>query len=453
MSEESDGMAAHLSSPLLHRRIAIPEALLTTGKTPDGSTLTYGGDIRIGDLDGDGNPELIVYRSVNDVHDGGGMKPCFMGAFTMDGRLLWKDGEGGLQPSRPGPVAVYDVDGDGRDEIICFFLRKDVVAPPDSLANVAVQIREGATGRVLHQSAPHEICSCRDSGANWVHQRILVANLRGGRRPRDFVVKLGQRLVAFDDRLRVLWTHTNPWREHGLCPAYTPAVGDIDSDGCDEVNGGYFLLDQDGAPLWEGQIGLNMDSVSIAPWDSGRVRALCSGFGQVLDEKGSVLLRLGEQAVPHGQELRVGRFRAGDPSPQMAIRWNGHNPDVLVADTSGDILARLALNPSPNNTGMETVRWNGEDGPDLLYNGGMLWDPLRASSVSLPCLAEKPAGGGRQGWYHCIPADVCGDSREEAVIYNPWEAAVYIFTPEPLDESAWRGYSPGPRQYNPRLMD
>ncbi len=203
-------MAAHITSPLLHRRIAIPEELLTTGEAPDGSTLTYGGDIRIGDLDGDGNPELIVYRSVDDAHDGGGMKPCFMGAFTMDGRLLWKDGEGGLQPSRPGPVSVYDVDGDGRDEIICFFLRNGVAAPSDSLANVVVQIREGATGHVLVQAAPHEICSCRDSGANWVHQRILVANLHGGPRPRDFVVKLGQKLVAFDERLRVIWTTHQP---------------------------------------------------------------------------------------------------------------------------------------------------------------------------------------------------------------------------------------------------
>jgi hypothetical protein len=28
-----------------------------------------------------------------------------------------------------------------------------------------------------------------------------------------------------------------------------------------------------------------------------------------------------------------------------------------------------------------------------------------------------------------------------------------LYTPEPLDESAYGGYRPGPRQSNPRLMD
>ncbi|MFV2070876.1 MAG: hypothetical protein ACC645_28250 [Pirellulales bacterium] len=30
---------------------------------------------------------------------------------------------------------------------------------------------------------------------------------------------------------------------------------------------------------------------------------------------------------------------------------------------------------------------------------------------------------------------------------------LYIYTPGPVDESAYTGYTAGPRQYNPRLMD
>lgn len=51
------------------------------------------------------------------------------------------------------------------------------------------------------------------------------------------------------------------------------------------------------------------------------------------------------------------------------------------------------------------------------------------------------------GWYHCIPADVCGDNREEIVVYNPWDQFIYIYTPAPYKKEAFKGYQPAPRQY------
>ncbi len=438
-------------TPLLWRVVDVPGELCTTAQV-DGETIRYAGDIRLGDLRGTGRADLLVYRSVDDAHDGGGMKPCFMGAFTLDGEAIWHVGAAGVQPSRPGPVAVYDIDGDGADEVICFFVDPTVRgARPDSLANVVVQIRDGSTGEVRREAAPPELRTCRGRGPNWVHQRLLVANFRGTARPQDFVVKLGTRLIALDDSLTVLWTYDTEWSGYSRCPAYIPAVGDIDGDGRDEVNGGYFLLDHDGKPLWEKMLGRHMDSVAIAPWGRGRSRAICSGSGHVMDERGNVILRLGEATVPHGQEVRVARFDPGDPEPQMIIRWNGHNTDVIVVNTQGQTVNRFRLNQSPNNTGMESVYW---DGPETarLYNGGMLWHPVTGEGVALPGLPD-PAPAERMAWYHCIPADVCGDEREELVLYNPWDTRVFIHTPAPLVPDAYRGYHPGPRQYNPRLMD
>ena len=54
---------------------------------------------------------------------------------------------------------------------------------------------------------------------------------------------------------------------------------------------------------------------------------------------------------------------------------------------------------------------------------------------------------------HSIPANVCGDPREELVVYNPWTSRIYIYTQPDNDGRAFRGYKAGPRQYNPRLMD
>ena len=441
----------HFGTPVLYRKLEIPSDLRTEAEVK-GEPLAYGGDVRIGDLTGNGQVDFLIYRSVDNGHGGGGMKPSFLGAFTMDGEVLWTAGEGGEQPSRPGPVAIHDIDGDGSAEIICFFLDPNVDAAPESMANVVIQIRDGRTGEVKGRAGPPELKACQGKGPNWVHQRILIANLRGTEAPRDFVVKLGGKIIAFDEDLGVLWTYDIQWNDYGRCSAYIPAVGDINGDGRDEVIGGYFLLNHDGTPLWENQLGPHMDSVAITEWDDGRIRAICSGFGHVVDERGNIILSLGEEWVPHGQEVRVARFIEDDPDPQMIIRCKGHNPDVIVVDTKGNVVKEFQLNSSPNETGMEVVYWNGPEGPALLYNGGMLWEPMKAEGIAFPGLPQ-PVGPSRMGWYHCIPANVCGDSREEVVVYNPWDTTICIYTASPLDEGAYNGYHPGPRQYNARLMD
>ena len=136
----------------------------------------------------------------------------------------------------------------------------------------------------------------------------------------------------------------------------------------------------------------------------------------------------------------------------MILRCNGHSTRVLVVNVDGATLAELDLNPSPNNTGMEIVYWDGEDAPALLCNGDMLWNPLLGTGVPFPEL-PPPEPIGRMAWYHCIPANLCGDDREEVVLYNPWTTRVYVYTQHDNDGTAFAGFNAGPRQYNPRLMD
>ena len=84
--------------PQLYRRIPIPKAFLVTDDTH-----TFGGDVRIGDLNGDGRCDFLVYRSNHSGPSGpaiGGFKPCFFGAFEMDGTVLWSVGGGGTHPVR-----------------------------------------------------------------------------------------------------------------------------------------------------------------------------------------------------------------------------------------------------------------------------------------------------------------------------------------------------------------
>ena len=466
-----EGGARPASGPLredasLFRKVAIPKPFLTTHKGH-----VFGGDLRIGDLNGDGRCDFLVYRSNHSGPSGpaiGGFKPCFLGAFDMDGSVLWSVGGGGTHPVRPSSVAIYDLNGDGAAEVICFWHQPNnrVQADWQILSDIVVQIRDGKTGEVIRQAAPKEITSrkCQSAQpklsmgrrtANWVHQRILVANFRGTDRPRDFVIKLGDTHVALDERLNVLWTYTTEWVEYSECPAYIPALGDIDGDGRDELNSGYFLLDHDGKPLWKKRLGDNMDSVAIKAWDNGRIRAICSGFGHVMDARGNAILSLGKQKAPHGQEVRVADFDSGYAGNEMALRAFGHKPTIhLVSSQSGKIIRTIKLQSSPTNVGMEPVYWNGTGKPALLFNGGWLWDLKTAKGTPLPDL--PPPNGGkvhRMGFHHAIPADLVGNAREELVVWDPTARYVYVYSQKDSGQSLKAKYLHGPRQYNPRLMD
>ncbi len=439
--------ADSIGTPVLFKKVAIPANYITKS-----NNLEYGGDIRIGDLMNNHEAAFVVYRAAHYI-TGGATQLCFIGAFTQEGEILWQKGEGGLQPNRPGPLAVYDIDNDGKTEVITLFARNPEDFDPQSMKNMSIQILDGSTGKLKKEASPFELTSSAGEGPNWVHQRILITNLRGNKTPQDFIIKLGKKIIAFDDQLNVLWTYWNDWDEYANCPAYVPAVGDMDNDGKDEINGGFYILNPEGKPLWEEKNSKNMDAVCIDYWDDmTKKRAFGSGYGQVFDENGAKILKLGEKNVPHGQELRVANFDNKFERNEMIIRYNGHNEDVMLINNKGDILQRYKLNNSPNNTGMEGVYWNGFNKPAVLYNGGMLWEADGSLSVKLPNL-PLPKGNFRQGWYHCIPANITGDESEEVVIYNPWQKEIYIFGNQRVIDLNYEGYKNTPRQYNVRLLD
>jgi hypothetical protein len=456
-----DRMNPATEKALLYRRVPIPDEFVHI----DEEGRRVGGDIRIGDLDGDGRIEFVLYKGL------GGIKPSFVGAFDLDGRPLWSvgdkdmrvkdaDGDGDLltaSPDRPGPLAIGDLDGDGQMEVLCFLVDPDLKRTSKwDLQGIRLVLLDGKTGDIKHQATPAALTCCNayvDGEMhipNYVHQRLMLADFRGLGRTGDFAVKLGQDVLAFDQHFELLWKYRARWHRYPDHAAYIPAVGDLDGDGRDELNGGHFGLDHDGTPLWERFLGANADAVLIEKWGESQV-AVVSGEGRVLDAKGNDVLHLGTELVPHGQEIRCGHLLAGVPGPHLAIRYNGHQPDLVVVDATGKIRSRFCVDESPNNTGLEVVYWNGSERPALLFSPSALFDGAGRRAVDFPDL--PPPSGGKMGWYHCFPADVCGDGREEVVLYDPYGDAVYIYTPAPLDEAAYGGYRHTPRQYNTRLLD
>ncbi len=452
---ESETGEATVAKPKLYRKVKIPRRLLQRAPANAGGHL-YGGDIRMGDLTGNGRADFVVFRNTEPL----GIKPCFVGAFSGKGKSLWHHGKGGSQPTRPGSVAIHDIDADGRSEVISLFVDRERSAGRGSFANIALQVRNGLNGSIEKQARPKALTAWDTSEAgthgNWAHQRIVIANLRGRQQPQDFVIKLGYTYLAFDNELNVLWSHRVPEHDRFEHCSYIPAVGDVDGDEADEVYGGHVLIDDTGERIWYQIMAHQMDSVAVREWDEGKTRLIASGWGQVLNSKGEPIIKLGKELVPHGQEVRVADFSSRLPGPEMMLRYNGHRPSVMLVSNDGRVIRKFDINPTPNNTGLDAVYWEGSGRPAMLVNGSSLWTPKGRRVATMPELPDLvgPTDANRtMAWYHVIPANVCGDKREEAILFNPWDRYVFIYTPKPLRDHLFSDYTPGPRQYNVQLMD
>jgi len=321
------------------------------------------------------------------------------------------------------------------------------------------QIRDGRTGKVVRERAIPEIVSIRTRDAklnDWPHIRILVANFRGLNRPRDLLLKAGDTYVAITDQLDVLWTYKYELEDASHKPPKFPAVGDMDGDRRDEIHGGYFLLSPDGVPFWTREQTRHMDSVAIDVWDSPNIRAISSGTPQVMGFRPEPILSLGDDIVPHGQEMKVADFIHSSKDVEMVIRNRGHNTHVIVVSNQGEILLETDLNEVPNNTGMESIHLYGPEEPALLSNGNLIWNLENQTSVTLAGLPD-PNGMEvhRMAFYHAIPADLTGDGKEDLVLYDPTATSVFVYSIDDLQKttSQENRFIAGPRQYNPRLMD
>ncbi|HEY7087046.1 MAG TPA: hypothetical protein VH518_03090, partial [Tepidisphaeraceae bacterium] len=125
---------------------------------PDASTYTYNAnDTSTGDLDGDGQYEIVLKWDPSDSHDSsqdGFTGPTYYDAYQLDGTLMWRINLG--QNIRAGAhytqFIVYDLDGDGKAEVVMKTAPgtidgqgNPVLLPGD---NVTDDYRNATTGRI-----------------------------------------------------------------------------------------------------------------------------------------------------------------------------------------------------------------------------------------------------------------------------------------------------------------
>jgi len=373
-----------------------------------------GRQIRFGHLAGDERLDFVLGQNMKFAGNNFQTIQCLT-AMNLDGEVLWQFGEpvdaedAGMITSDV-PFQIYDIDGDGRDEVL-------------GIKNFILYVLDGRTGEVKASMptpvAPHgeragsldETVFHRISGDS-----ILIANFRGLERPSDIVVKDRYNNVwAYDDEFNLLWT-VRCNTGHFAQPY------DFDGDGRDELYVGYTLIGPDGEVRWSKDWADHTDEIVIGAFDPDRddvqIGIVCGDEGfNILTPDGEVLHR---EMLGHGQRVSAAKYRDDLPGLQYyAVTYWGNPGIVSFHDCRGQKL--FSFEPAATGTIASPVNWAG-DGVELLLlstsveHGGMVDGHGRRVVVfpddGHPDLASEVL-------------DLTGDARDEIVTWDMERLWIY----------------------------
>ena len=297
------------------------------GVSPDGRTFSYSAnDASVGDADGDGQYEIFLKWDPSNAHDNahdGFTGPTLFDCYRLDGTLLWRIDMG--INIRSGahyvPFIVYDLDGDGRAELMVKTSDGTVDGQGKVIGDAKADYRHRApesaeaqqpspqrewgkynregrpmTGRILTgneyitvfngltgaamDTKPYipERGNLADWGDNYANRsdRMLagVGYFDGRRASAIFCRGYYTRTViaAWDwdgKELKSRWTFdTNQpeWSEYAGQGNHNLRVADVDGDGCDEVTYGSMAVDNDGRGLYNTGMG-HGDAMHLMAFD------------------------------------------------------------------------------------------------------------------------------------------------------------------------------------------
>lgn len=404
----------------------MPVHLVSSIDTQDFGSVT----LRTGDLNLDGCPDLLIVQN-----EWGYRKIRCLTAVTIDGEMLWQTGE----PSEANgrcysdlPVQIYDLDGDGINEVL--YVRQAKYAEPEEREYGGEMICERAhryegtatmvvlDGRTGREKTSFPVPAPADDS-------FAFADLTGRGRREDLVVK---------DRYWTMWGISGSgnllWRWAGSTGHY-PAVADVDGDGCDEVFVGYALIDHEGTPLFENDPGDDhQDATYIVQLPDGAWRLLFGNRGMhCLTVDGA---ELWHHPLREAQHVVAGTYRSDSPL-QVAVIDRGYprtsegSPAVLYLYDieDGKEIWQRRQPPGSWGAGCLDMRWTGEEGrQEILVYGRGEGQPAAVYDGHGTILAELEVPPCAHG---CYRADIYGDSREEAILTG-WKGLSIFANADPM---------------------
>jgi rhamnogalacturonan endolyase len=416
-------------------------------------------DASVGDLDGDGQYEIVLKWDPSDSKDNsiaGATSPVFVDAYKLDGTRMWRIG---LGPNiRAGAhytqFQVYDYDGDGKAEVAMKTADGTVDGvgavigdPTARFANANgyvlagpefLTMFDGRTGAAL-STVPYVpprgvVSSWGDSNGNRVDRFLAATAYLDGVHPsliesRGYYTRTV--ISAWDfsgGQLRQRWTFDSnvsgsQFTDQGN---HSMSIADVDRDGKDEIIFGAMAIDDTGVPLWNTRNG-HGDALHVGDLDPSRPgleifkvdensTAVSSWFADAAT--GQVLW----STPPNGDNGRgvADDVWAGNPGAEMWSARGGNN----AVDVRGVSIGRK---PASQNF---TLWWDADPVRELLDQTHIdKYGP--SADTRLLTGAGVHSNNGTKAT-PTLSADLFGDWREEVVWPTTDNTALRIYsTPTP----------------------
>ena len=463
--------------------LRVPLQRPTGGTTPAGEAYTYSpNDCSVGDLDGDGEYEIIVKWDPSNAKDnsqGGYTGNVYLDAYKLDGTQLWRIDLG--RNIRAGAhytqFLVYDFDGDGKAELVCktapntkdgtgAFIGAHFIGTPSVPIDHNADYRNGGgyvltgpefftifngqTGAELATTnyvvprnsnpASGDVTAWGDDYGNRVDRFLACVAYLDGQRP-SFVLCRGYYsravLAAWDWRNGQLvqrWvadtgntgsaTPLANWRGQG---SHSLTVGDVDGDGRDEITYGAAAFDADGTGLYSTLLG-HGDALHMSKMDPNRPGQQVWMVHEDPGSYGPTGLEYRDARTGQlifglsGQGADVGRGVMGDIDPRyLGCEMWGARGGLMAVDGT------LITSSRPGQ--MNFMAWWDGDLLREILDGTTVYKWNWNTSTAAPILA--PSGISSNNSTKSTPnlsADILGDWREEIIWRESTNDALRIYT-------------------------
>ena len=464
--------------------LTIPLQKPADGECPDGRQYRYSAnDASVGDVDGDGQYEIILKWDPSNARDNahdGYTGPTLFDCYRLDGTLLWRIDLG--RNIRSGahytPFIVYDLDGDGKAEMMVRTsdgtrdakgnIIGDALADyrhkgPDRIGRILtgkeyITVFNGLTGEAM-DSKPYipergDLKGWGDEKANRSDRMLAAVGYLDGKKAsaifcRGYYTRSVLAAWDWDGReLKSRWvfdTNDPQWASYAGQGNHNLRVADVDGDGCDEITYGSMAVDHNGRGLYNTGMGhgdaihlmaFDPKSRELQVWDCHENRRDGSDFRNA---------RTGEVIFKVPSKSDVGRAMAADIDPNNpgVEMWSADSHGIRNLKGESINAAKDADDPQHNNYLMLGGRW-------LPMNFGIWWDGdllremLDRGKVSkynwenntiddvftLPGIVFNNGTKSNP----CLSADILGDWREEVIARTPDSSELRIFvSPIPTD--------------------
>lgn len=455
-----------------------------------GEPFTYtANDCSVGDLDGDGEYEIILKWSPSNSKrppQRGFTGNTYLDAYKMDGTRLWRID---LGPNvRSGAATtnflVFDFDGDGCAEICCKTGDGTVDGLGHRIGDAQVDWRtwdkksptygkivngpeyltvfEGRTGKELDSKGyiPTRYpldgwggvggnCGNDNTGGRSDRFTAGVAFL-DGKTPSPVMVRgwYGRTVVAAwtftNGALKHTWTFDSAapgWETYSGMGNHSVTVADFDGDGCDEICVGAMTVDHDGKGLFTTGLrhGDALHAGRFIPSRQGmQVFGVHENEGdnEIVKRTPAVAMfdgATGEIIWQDGLGQDAGRGVAADIDPRYDGAECWCNIGGLRRGDTGEIIC----NRKPDSCNF-TIYWDADPLAELLDHVSISKWNWNAESTDLLLKAEGVVSNNGTKGNPCLSGDILGDWREEVIwpSEDQTELRIYSTTIPAVDRRA-----------------